>query len=154
MADLSDRIEQYVQDVQNVQNVQSMGADFLREVFRLIQAIGYEMTDGDSWLVGFCVQKIEQEIKNACNVPSVPLGLYKCASGLVAADFLTLKRANGKLDADSLNFEPALKQIREGDTELTYATETALSGEQRLNLFLAACYQGREQLIAYRRLKW
>lgn len=151
MADLSDRIEQYVQDVQNVQ---SMGAAFLREVFKLIQAIGYEMTDGDSWLVGFCVQKIEQEIKNACNVSSVPLGLYKCASGLVVADFLTLKRADGKLNADSLNFEPSLKQIKEGDTEISYATETVSNGEQRLNLFLASCYQGREQFIAYRRLKW
>lgn len=151
MADLSDRIEQYVQDVQNVQN---MGAAFLREVFKLIQAIGYEMTDGDSWVVGFCVQKVEQEIKNACNVQSVPLGLYKCASGLVVADFLTLKRADGKLNVDSLKFEPALKQIKEGDTEISYATETVSSGEQRLNLFLVSCYQGREQFIAYRRLKW
>ena len=151
MADLSDRIEQYVQDVENVQN---MGAAFLREVFKLIQAIGYELTDGDQWLVGFCVQKVEQEIKNACNVQSGPLGLYKCATGLVVADFLTLKRANGNLDVESLNFEPVMKSIQEGDTQINYATETISSGEQRLNLFLATCYQGREQFIGYRRLKW
>ena len=134
MADLSDRIEQYVQDVENVQN---MGAAFLREVFKLIQAIGYELTDGDQWLVGFCVQKVEQEIKNACNVQSVPLGLYKCATGLVVADFLTLKRANGNLDVESLNFEPVMKSIQEGDTQINYATETISIGEQRLKLFLA-----------------
>lgn len=151
MADMSDRIEQYVQDVENVQN---MGAAFLREVFKLIQAIGYTMTDGDSWLVGFCVQKVEQEIKNACNVQSVPLGLYKCATGLVVADFLTLKRANGNLDVESLNFEPVVKSLQEGDTQINYATETVSSGEQRLNLFLAACYAGREQFIGYRKLKW
>lgn len=151
MADLSDRIEQYVQDVENVQ---SMGAAFLREVFKLIQAIGYTIVDGDSWLVGFCVQKVEQEIKNACNVHSVPLGLYKCAAGLVVADFLNLKRANGNLDVDSMNFEPVVKAIQEGDTQINYATDTVLSGEQRFDLFLAACYKGREQFIGYRRLKW
>lgn len=151
MPDLSDKIEQYVQSVQNVQH---MGAAFLREVFKLIQAIGYTMTDGDEWLVGFCVQKIEQEIKNTCNVQSVPIGLYKCATGLVVAEFLTMKRANGNLDSESLNFEPAVKSIQEGDTQITYAVETGSSGEQRLNVFLGACYQGREQFIGYRRLKW
>ena len=151
MADLSDRIKQYVQDVQNVQN---MGAAFLREVFKLIQAIGYTIVDGDSWLVGFCVQKVEQEIKNACNVQSVPLGLYKCATGLVVADFLNLKRANGNLDVDSLNFEPVVKQLQEGDTQINYATDTVMSGEQRFDLFLSACYKGREQFIGYRRLIW
>lgn len=151
MADLSDRIEQYVQNVENVQN---MGAAFLREVFKLIQAIGYTMTEGDSWLVGFCVQKTEQEIKNACNVQSVPNGLYKCAIGLVVADFLTMKKASGNLDAEALNLEPVVKSLQEGDTEISYATETVMSGEQRLTMFLNACYQGREQFACYRRLKW
>lgn len=151
MAELSDRIEQYVQDCVNIQN---MGAAFLREVFKLIEAIGYTLQDGDSWAVGYCVQKVEQEIKNACNQNSVPVGLYKCASGLVVAEFLTLKRATGALDADSLNFEPVVKQIKEGDTDISYATDSVMSGEQKLNLFLTSCYQGREQFIKYRRLVW
>ncbi len=150
MADQT-QIEQYVQ---NLENVSGMGAAFLRDVFMLIQAIGYTIDDADEWLVGFCVQKVEQEIKNACNVQSVPDGLTKCATGLVVADFLTLKRANGNLDIESLTFDPVLKSIQEGDTQINYATETVSSGEQRLNLFLAACYQGREQFIGYRRLKW
>ena len=150
MAD-QNQIEQYVQDLEDVSG---MGAAFLRDVFMLIQAIGYTIVDADEWLVGFCVQKVEQEIKNACNVQSVPDGLTKCATGLVVADFLTLKRANGNLDIESLNFDPVLKSIQEGDTQINYATETVSSGEQRLNLFLAACYHGREQFIGYRRLIW
>lgn len=149
--DMSDRIEQYVQ---NCQNVSTMGAAFLREVFKLIQAIGYTLTTGDDWLVGFCVQKVEQEIKNACNVNAVPLGLYKVASGLTVAEFLSMKKATGNLNIDSLNFEPVLKQIKEGDTDIVYATEKAMNGEQRFDLFLSSLYLGREQFIAYRRLKW
>ena len=150
MADQT-QIELYVQ---NLEDVLDMGAAFLRDVFTLIQAIGYTIVDADEWLIGFCVQKVEQEIKNACNVQSVPDGLYKCATGLVVADFLTLKRANRNLDIESLNFDPVLKSIQEGDTQINYATETVLSGEQRFDLFLTACYKGREQFIGYRRLKW
>lgn len=131
-----------------------MAGLFSQEALELIEAMGYAATDEDLTLIDLCARKIEQEIKNACNVSSVPLGLYKCASGLVVADFLTLKRADGKLDVDSLNFEPVLKQIKEGDTEIVYATESISSGEQRFKQFLEYCRRGREQFIAYRRLKW
>ena len=34
--------------------------------------------DGDDWLLGFCIQKVENSIKNECNVSSVPCGLKSC----------------------------------------------------------------------------
>jgi len=133
-----------------------IGADtFIQDATNLIQAVGYTLSgDGDEWLLNFCVQKVEQEIKNACNQPEVPDGLYSVAVGLVAAEFLTIKRGNGNLDVEALTFDVPVKGIKEGDTDITFATETAMSGEQRFNLFLNSCYQGREQFVAYRRLAW
>lgn len=143
--------EQYVE---NVQVISAFSAAFLRDVGELINSLGYEMADGDDWLLGFCTQKIEQEIKNSCNVTEVPMGLFNAAKGLIVAEFLTAKIAKGELSGQPLNFEPVLKQLQEGDTNQVFATDSVQSAEQRLNQFIALMNAGRSQFITYRRLKW
>lgn len=138
----------------DLNRVSSLGADFVEDVTELIQAVGYTLTEADNWLIDFCVQKIEQEIKNFCNVSVVPDGLYQVAVGLVAAEFLTAKRASGNLDVEALTLDVPVKGVKEGDTDITFATDTVLSGEQRLNVFLASCNAGREQFLRFRRLAW
>lgn len=155
MAGIADLISGNATHVQNITIETTFSADFLDDVGKLLASIGYALTDGDEWALGFCVQKIEWEIKNACNVPAVPDGLYKVAAGLVVSEFLlAVKARSGELQADSLNFEPALKELSEGDTKQVWFENSASSGEQRLNTFIAACQQGRSQYITYRKIRW
>ena len=39
-----------------------------------LQSFGYEIQDGDEILLNFSIQKVENTIKNDCNVFSVPDG--------------------------------------------------------------------------------
>lgn len=56
MATIQERIEQFVQ---TAQNMSSLGPHFLYDVGKLLSALGYEMQEGDDWLLGFCVQTAE-----------------------------------------------------------------------------------------------
>ena len=133
----------------------SFSASFLQEVIALIQALGFTLTEGDAVLLAYCAEYVEQEIRNACNVPEVPEGLYKVAEGLIVARFLTAKKAKKEVDAETLDFySPMLKELSEGDTKQVWDTSTGSTPEQRLDLFIRALEDGRSQFITYRRLKW
>ena len=132
----------------------SFSASFLQEVVNLISALGYTLTTGDDYLLSFSAGYVEQEIKNTCNVPEVPEGLHKVAVGLIVSRFLTTKKAKHEVDASALDFSPMLKELSEGDTKQVWDTGSGSSPEQRLDLFIAALENGRNQFITYRRLKW
>lgn len=132
----------------------SFSASFLQDVVDLVTAMGYTLTTGDDYLLSFSAGYVEQEIKNACNVPEVPEGLYKVAMGLILSRFLTTKKAKHEVDASTLDFSPMLKELSEGDTKQVWDTSSGSSAEQRLDLFIAALENGRNQFITYRRLKW
>ncbi len=132
----------------------SFSASFLQEVVDLLSALGIVLTTGDDYLLSFSASYVEQEIKNACNVSEVPEGLHKVAVGLIVARFLSAKKAKKQVDADTLDFSPMLKELSEGDTKLVWDANSGSSAEQRLDLFIAALEDGRNQFITYRRLKW
>ena len=120
----------------------------------LIRAMGHEVTQDDQWMIRFMAEKAEQEIKNACNVQAVPEGLYKAWVQLTVADFLGARLSSGILDGETIDFEPALKTLQEGDTSITWAADASQTPEQRLNLFIDGLRTCRNQFIRYRRLCW
>ena len=143
--------EQYVN---NIQAVTGFDAPFLQGIVDLLNALGYTLQTGDSVLLGFMTQKVEQEIKNACNVSSVPAGLNTCAMGLIVAEFLMAKKNMGGLEGFTLNFDAVVKQLQEGDTNIVWATDAGLTPEQRFDTFISYLLAGRGQFVSYRRLKW
>ena len=153
MADISDRLEALIQ---TIQNVSSLGASFVYDVGKLLESFGYEMQDGDDWLLGFCIQKVENSIKNECNVSSIPSGLKKVASQMVVGEFLFAKKGIGQLHGLNINIDAAIKQIQEGDTNVTFAFGNgSMTPEQRLDSLIAyLMVSGKSQFVRYRRLKW
>lgn len=129
-------------------------APFLQGVVDLLTALGYTLQDVDSVILTFTTQRVNEEILNSCNVSRVPDGLYQCATGLIVAEFLMTKKNMGQLDGLALNFEPVLKQLQEGDTNIVWATDAGQSPEQRFDTFIAFLLAGRAQFVSYRRLKW
>ena len=140
--------------LESMNNLSSFGPDFLEDVIHLIESLGFQIAESDLFSLGFCVQKTEQEIKNACNVSTVPLELYQVAKGLIVADFLTMKKISGTIGGVNLDFEPILKELQEGDTKQVFAVDSVSSAEQRLDSFIALMNLGREQFIRFRRLQW
>ncbi len=153
MADISDRLEALIQ---TIQNVSSLGASFVYDVGKLLESFGYEMQDGDDWLLGFCIQKVEKNIRNECNVSSIPSGLKKVASQMVVGEFLFAKKGIGQLQGLNINIDAAIKQIQEGDTNVTFAFGNgSMTPEQRLDSLIAyLMVSGKSQFVRYRRLKW
>ncbi len=132
----------------------SFSADFLEEVEDLVDAIGITLTTGDDVLLAYAAGYVENDIKNSCNVSTVPEGLYKVAVGLIVAKFLTGKKAKQEVDAGTLDFSPALKELSEGDTKMVWDTNSGSTAEQRLDAFIAAMEAGRNQFVTYRKVRW
>ena len=153
MADISERLEVLIQ---TIQNISSLGASFVYDVGKLLESFGYELQDGDDWLLGFCIQKVENSIKNECNVSSVPCGLKKVASQMVVGEFLFAKKGIGQLQGLEIDIDAAVKQIQEGDTNVTFAFGNgSMTPEQRLDMLIAYLMRnGKSQFVHYRRLRW
>lgn len=123
------------------------------DVGKLLVSIGYEMQAGDDWLLGFCIQKVEADIKTACNLSGIPHGMKKAAAQMMIGEFLFTKKNSGHLQGLSLDFEAAVKQISEGDTTVAYYG--ANTPETRLDAFIAHLMDsGKRHMASYRRLKW
>lgn len=140
--------------VDYMQEKTAFPATFHEEVIQLLVTIGYQVLSEDFWLIAFAEKQVEAEIKNACNQSSVPEGLYPHAVRMVAAEFLTTKKGMGQLQGlENLTFEPYVKQIQEGDTNITFGAGE--SPEQRFDKVLQAWKtQARQQFVTFRRLSW
>lgn len=128
----------------------------LEQVKERLQSFGYELQEGDEFSLNFCVQKVENTIKNDCNVPTIPDGLRNIAVDMAVGEFLTAKKTFSPNSIAGLDFDAAVKQIQTGDTNIVFAVgEGSLTAEQRLdNLLDHLLTYGREQFSCYRRIRW
>ena len=128
----------------------------LNKVKERLQSFGYEVQSGDEAIISFSVQKVENTIRNDCNVSSIPDGLENIAIDMAAGEFLTAKKTFSPDSIAGLDLDYAVKQIQIGDTNTVFATgEGSLTAEQRLNSFLNYLLTyGREEFSFFRRIKW
>lgn len=128
----------------------------LEQVKERLQSFGYELKESDEPILIFCIQKVENTIKNDCNVSSIPDGLVNIAVDMVVGEFLTAKKTFAPNDITGLDLDFAVKQIQTGDTNTVFATgEGSLTAEQRLNTFLNYLLTyGRDEFSCYRRIRW
>lgn len=121
-----------------------------------LRSFGYEIQDGDEAILNFCIQKVENTIKNDCNTPSIPEGLVYIAIDMACGEFLTAKKTFSPDSIAGLDLDYAVKQIQTGDTNTVFATgEGTQTAEQRLNTFINYLLTyGRDQFSCFRRLRW
>lgn len=128
----------------------------LEQVKERLESFGYALKDSDEVILTFSIQKVENTIKNVCNVSSIPDGLVNIAIDMAVGEFLTAKKTFSPDDIAGLDLDFAVKQLQEGDTNTVFATgEGTLTAEQRLNSFLNYLLtHGRDEFSCYRRLRW
>lgn len=128
----------------------------LDDVIQRLASFRYVVTEADAWVLNFIIEKTENHIKNVATILEIPDGLYQIAVDMVCGNFLYEKKA---VDADSLkgfDLEAAVKQIQEGDTNVTFALgEGSSTPEQRLDAFLSYLISyGEKDFVSYRCMKW
>ena len=128
----------------------------LEKVKERLQSFGYTLKDGDEVILNFSIQKVENTIKNDCNVSSIPDGLVNIAVDMAIGEFLTAKKTFSPNDIAGLDLDFAVKQIQTGDTNTVFATgESSLTPEQRLNDFVSYLLTyGRDEFSCYRKIRW
>ena len=128
----------------------------LEQVKEQLESFGYILKEGDEVILTFSIQKVENTIKNDCNVPSIPDGLMNIAIDMAIGEFLTAKKTFAPADLEGFDLEYAVKQIQTGDTNTVFATgEGSMTPEQRLTSFIHYLLTyGRAEFSCYRKIRW
>lgn len=128
----------------------------LERVKERLQSLGYTVKDSDDIAINFAMQKVENTIKNDCNVSAIPDGLMHVVINMVVGEFLMSKKTFAPNDLLNFNLDAAIKQIQEGDTNISFAVgEGSKTDEQRLDSFIDYLLNyGRDEFITYRRFRW
>lgn len=121
-----------------------------------LASFGYSLSESDDPLLLFSLQKAQTSVKNLCNLNLVPDGLAGITVDMAAGEFLNALKTFSPNSLESLDLDTAVKQIKLGDTETVFAVgQGSFTPEQRLDAFINFLLSsGKEQLSAYRRLKW
>ena len=127
----------------------------LDDVIALLEALGVSGA-GDDPLIPYMINSVTERVKNETNQQEIPEGLHWVSVELVVGEYLTFKKNAGQLDMNGLDFEAAIKQIQEGDTNTVFAVgEGSLTPEQRLEVLISRLTRDRtREFIRYRRLVW
>ena len=128
----------------------------LERIKERLQSIGYAVKDSDDIAINFAMQKVENTLKNDCNISAIPDGLMNIAIDMVVGEFLMSKKTFAPDDLLNFNLDSAIKQIQEGDTNISFAVgEGSKTDEQRLDNFIDYLLNyGRDEFITYRRFRW
>lgn len=128
----------------------------LERIKERLRSIGYAVKDSDDIAINFAMQKVENTIKNDCNISAIPDGLMNIAIDMVVGEFLMSKKTFAPNDLLNFNLDAAIKQIQEGDTNISFAIgEGSKTDEQRLDGFIDYLLNyGRDEFITYRRFRW
>ena len=128
----------------------------LERIKERLRSIGYAVKDSDDITTNFAMQKVENTIKNDCNISAIPDGLMHIAIDMVVGEFLMSKKTFAPNELLNLNLDSAIKQIQEGDTNISFAVgEGSKTDEQRLDSFIDYLLNyGRDEFITYRRFRW
>lgn len=121
-----------------------------------LQSFGYEVKAGDEFALTFCIQKVQNTIRNETNQKEVPDGLEHIAVDMACGEFLLSKKTFAPADLTSLDLDFAVKQIQKGDTNTVFAVgDGSQTPEQRLNTFMNHLLTyGKSEFSRYRRLTW
>ena len=129
----------------------------VEDIKKRLESFGYSAVPENEAALAFAFKKASDVCKNDCNVSEVPEGLETIVIDMAVGEFLlALKTFNpSNLSNVGLSFDSAVKELSEGDTRISFATEGNKSDEQKLDIMIDLLINGRRSEFAcYRRLRW
>lgn len=123
------------------------------QVIAYLTALGVTGADSDP-LLDLVITSITQRVKNETNLSTLPEGLESVAVDMAVGEYLKYKKTTGQLTGFDL--EAAVKQIQEGDTNISFAIgEGNSTPEQRLNSLIDFLINGRiGEFRRFRKVVW
>lgn len=137
-----------------IQDMQIKSSEkFVEAVLKRLESFGYTATSENVWTIAFCIQKVHQHLKNICNTPTVPDGLFYIAVDRVCGELLFALKQTGNLDLENLDLNTAITQIHEGDTTIQFAD--GASDSEKFTVFVNYLMtEGEGDFVCYRKIKW
>lgn len=123
-------------------------------VLKRLDSFGYTPSEDDVFCIAFSVQKVENSIKNDCNVTELPEKLTNIAVDMVCGEVLGSLYRTGKLSLDGMNLDGAIASVSLGDTTVSFDNTTTNSEGKFTTLLQLLSESGRGEFACYRTLKW
>ena len=127
--------------------------DIREDVKKYLKSLGYEVVDGDLFLLDNSIQTVKYEIGNKTNQKKVPEGLKYVWINRSVAEFLNFKLKINQLDIPSLNFNRIAKEISEGKTKVVF-DDSKTTGDKFEVFLLGMSTYDENEIFKYRRLVW
>lgn len=127
--------------------------DIKEDVKKYLKSLGYEVIDGDLFLLDNSIQTVKYEIGNKTNQKKIPEGLKYVWINRSVAEFLNFKLKMNQLDIPSLNFNRIAKEISEGKTKVVF-DDSKTTGDKFEVFLLSMSTYGENEILKYRRLVW
>ena len=127
----------------------------LYDITERLDTYGYAVTDFDKSMINFLIRKTEYYIADRCNTSEIPDGLEAAAIDFVLGEFMLEKKAADSTFMNAIDFEPMIKGIQEGDTNVTYAVGDNATPEQRFDTLVNRLTSlGEKDFAPYRKMRW
>lgn len=146
-----------IESIVKIINKEEVDEEFIEKILQRLVSFGYKPSEADSWMITFCMQKVENHIKNSCNISEIPDGLIEIEIDRICGEFLFSKKQSGQLNADNgFDVDMAIKQVQAGDTNVTFAVgEGSETLETKLNTLISYLMNfGEGDFVCYRQIKW
>ena len=150
-------LEPIIESIVTIINKEEVNEEFIEKILQRLLSFGYTPSEEDSWMITFCMQKVENHIKNSCNISEIPVELTEIEIDRICGEFLFSKKQSGKLNAENgFDIEVAIKQVQAGDTNVTFAVgEGSETLETKLNSLISYLLNvGEKDFVCYRQIKW
>ena len=123
-------------------------------VLKRLDSLGYEANENDSFVIGFGIQKVENSIKNDCNVSEIPEGFSNIAVDMICGEILESLYHTGKLDVGSIALDGALASVTLGDATVSFDNSTSNNSGSFTALINSLKESGSGEFACYRSLRW
>lgn len=134
--------------------------DLIRLINLQLQMFGYAVTEQDKPAIEYQAEKAAQYVCNFCNFKKcpddIPSTLKFVTVDYAIGEFFDYRKTFAPDTLSMLNLDMAVKQIKAGDTDTTFAVgEGSKTHEQRLDSFINYLKSyGKTELMRHRRIKW
>ena len=122
-------------------------------VINRLEWFGYEVVHSDLLTIKFIIEKIENKGKTDCNIDEIPEELNNVLVDMVVGNFFIEKKTFDPDSLKSINFESVIKQIQEGDTNITFS-DNSKTPEQRFDELINYLINKEYDFSCYRKIRW
>lgn len=123
----------------------------MTDIINRLEQMGYTVTETDNIILKFICEKVENHIKNFCNVNEIPDGLKQVYVDMVCGEFLHEKSSLNLLG--DFNVDEAIASVTMGDVSVSY-DKNASPATKLQALIDGLKNQKVGDLVCYRKLKW